>query len=707
MPDATAGGPRIRAEHPSWWTTVRRALVVLVIDAIGVAIGAWLLSGVSISGFGALTAAVLIAIVNAIIWPTLSRLTLPLSALTLGLGNLVLSGAMIWLAGHISKGFEVDSIWWGIGLAFIVTLVNIAMSTLLGIDDEGVYWQGVVRRAARKHQARPTAVPGVMFLEIDGLAYEVMQRAMRNGHVPEFTRWLNGGTHRLIEWECDWSSQTGASQAGLLHGHNDNMPAFRWFEKDRGLAMVSNHPRDTAVMQTRISDGLGLLADDGVSRANMFSGDAPHTLLTLSTITVRGRGPIGRDYYGYFANPFAVLRTVILTAVDATREIWASAQTRRRDIRPRVARGGLYPLVRAWTTVIQRDLAAAALIADIFAGRPVGYSTFVGYDEIAHHSGIERPETLRALSQLDQQFARIVRAAELAPRPYRFVILSDHGQTDGTCFRQAHGETLAELVRRLTDDATIDAPSYDDEGWGMLSASVSEAASSPTAFGTAVRTTTRGRGVDGTVDLGPQAARARRKDKKAHGKSSVDGPSDMTVMASGCLGLIYLTDEPGRCTLERITELHPRLIDGLRSHPGIGFLLVRRDDGHSVVLGAAGMHDLSTGTIEGNDPLADYGANAVSHVRRTDGFDHVGDIMVNARFDPVRGEVPAFEEFVGSHGGLGGSQSYPFALVPSEWHIPNERIVGAEVMHRQLIRWLEDLGQRADLSVPRPVEPAH
>ncbi len=705
MTDAAASAPGLRAVHPSWWTTIRRAVVVLIIDAIGVAIGAWLLSGVTITGFGAFTAAALIAIVNAVIWPTLSRLTLPISALTLGLGNLLLSGAMIWLAGHISGGFEVDSLWWGVALAFVVTLVNIAMSTLLGIDDEGVYWQGVVRRAARKHQAPPTDVPGVMFLEIDGLAYEVMQRAMRNGHVPEFTRWLNAGTHRLIEWECDWSSQTGASQAGLLHGNNHNMPAFRWFEKERGVAMVSNHPRDTAVIQTRISNGLGLLADDGVSRANMFSGDAPHTLLTLSTITVRGRGRIGQDYYGYFANPFAVLRTVILTVVDATREVWASAQTRRRDIRPRVARGGLYPLVRAWTTVIQRDLAAAALISDIFAGRPVGYSTFVGYDEIAHHSGIERPETLRALSQLDQQFARIVRAAELAPRPYRFVILSDHGQTDGTCFRQAHGETLEELVRRLTDDANIDAPLYDDEGWGMLSASVSEAAASPTAFGTAVRTTTRGLEDDGTVVLGPQAARARRTDKKARSTGTPVGPSNMTVMASGCLGLIYLTDEPGRCTLERITNRHPRLIEGLRMHRGIGFVLVRRDDGHSVVIGASGTRDLTTGAIEGDDPLAAYGANAVDHVRRTDGFDVVADIMVNARFDAVRGEVPAFEEFVGSHGGLGGSQSYPFVLVPGEWHVPAERVVGAEAMHRQMVRWLSDLGQRTDGPAWAPAEP--
>jgi len=688
MPDPAASTRRAAARHPTWRATIGRTAVVLIIDVLGVRLGALILPGITLTGFGALIAVILIALVNAIIWPTLSRLVLPFSALTLGLGSLVLSGAMIWIAGQLTSDFHVSGILWGVALACVVTVVNVAVSTLLGIDDESVYWQGVVRRAARRHAPPASEIPGVLFLEIDGLAYEVIQRAMRNGHTPELSHWLDVGSHRLIRWECDWSSQTGASQAGLLHGNNANMPAFRWFEKDRGVAMVSNHPRDTAAIQARISDGTGLLAGDGVSRANMFSGDAPHTLLTLSTITVRGRGPIGQDYYAYFANPFAVIRTFILTVVDASREIWASAQTRRRDVRPRVRRGGLYPLVRAWTTVIQRDLAAATLISDIFAGRSVGYSTFVGYDEIAHHSGIERPETLHALSQLDQQFGRIVRAAETAPRPYQFVILSDHGQTDGTPFRQRYGETLEELVTRLSGEQRVEATAHDDEGWGLLSASITEAASSPSAFGTAVRTATRSKDADGSVALGPEAARARKQ------TDAPPGATSLTVMASGCLGLVYLTDEPGRCTLERMNSRYPELIDGLRHHPGIGFVLVQSETAGGLVLGPSGVRNLATGAVEGDDPLADYGPNALAHVRRTDGFAHVADIMVNARFDPVRGEVPAFEEFVGSHGGLGGSQSYPFALVPADWYIPAEPIVGAETMHRLMRRWLMDLGQR-------------
>ena len=67
--------------------------------------------------------------------------------------------------------------------------------------------------------------------------------------------------------------------------------------------------------------------------------------------------------------------------------------------------------MRAWATVIQRDLQVDSLIADMYAGRPVVYTTFLAYDEVAHHSGIERPETLATLRQVDRQMGRIAAAA--------------------------------------------------------------------------------------------------------------------------------------------------------------------------------------------------------------------------------------------------------------------------------------------------------
>ncbi len=143
----------------------------------------------------------------------------------------------------------------------------------------------------------------MLLLEIDGLAHEVVLRALRDGTMPNLARWVAAGSHRLERWETDLSSQTGACQAGILHGNNEDWPAFRWWEKDRGKPIVTNHPRDAAELESRHSNGRGLLFADGASRANILSGDAPHSMLTMSTVLVRRR-PLGRDYAVYFAQPY-------------------------------------------------------------------------------------------------------------------------------------------------------------------------------------------------------------------------------------------------------------------------------------------------------------------------------------------------------------------------------------------------------------------
>ena len=111
------------------------------------------------------------------------------------------------------------------------------------------------------------------------------------------------------------------------------MPAFRWWEKDRGAAIVTNHPRDATELERRHSDGRGLLFADGASRANILSGDAPHTLLTMSTVLERDRpGRIGQDYFAYFANPYNVARTLALVDRARSRASAAPRQQRRRDV---------------------------------------------------------------------------------------------------------------------------------------------------------------------------------------------------------------------------------------------------------------------------------------------------------------------------------------------------------------------------------------
>ena len=232
---------------------------------------------------------------NALVWPLLIRVALPFTVLTLGLGVLVLNGAVILLVAHFEPSMHVRDLGTGIAVAIGITIVNTLATALLAIDDDDFYYRNVLKRAARRQGTRRRLRrPGVYFLEIDGLAHDVIRRAMRDGHLPTLARWVADGTHHLFSWETDWSSQTGACQAGLLHGSNEDMPAFRWWEKEHGRAIVTNHPKDAAEIERRHSDGRGLLHADGASRANILSGDAPHTLLTMSTVLQRRPGAWAR-----------------------------------------------------------------------------------------------------------------------------------------------------------------------------------------------------------------------------------------------------------------------------------------------------------------------------------------------------------------------------------------------------------------------------
>jgi uncharacterized membrane protein YvlD (DUF360 family) len=663
----------------------RRLLVSLVINAVALYLGAAFLPGVSLGGWGAaLAAAALLGILNALIWPFLIRFALPITAWTVGLGALVLNGAFVWLAAWIIEdGFEVDRVWQGILLAAWLTIVSVVVTTVLSVDDDQVFYRNVVKRQMRKVGAISSDVPGVVFLEIDGLGHDVLRRAMSDGNAPNMARWVQEGSHRLVKWETDWSSQTGAAQTGLLLGSNEDIPAFRWWDKELGRTVASSAPKDVVAIESRLSTGRGLLHADGASRSNMYSGDAPHSSLTIATLRQQARHAgerTGAGYLAYFSNPFAFVRTVVLMVGDVAKELWFAAEQKRLGVWPRGHRGFVYALLRAFMVVVQRDLAMSAVIGDVYAGRPVIYATFSGYDEVAHHSGIERHDTLAVLRNIDQTFARIARATEDAPRPYRVVVLSDHGQSQGATFFQRYGTTLEEVVADATKSAVL-AGEMGDEGMMHLKVTMA------TAAGTG--------GVRGAV------ARSVTKDTVAEDDTlpavdeDGDGLPEVVTLASGNLGLVSFPRIQHRVTLEELEQRYPLLVPTLRDHPGVAFLLVRSGEHGAVVIGKNGRHFLESGRVEGEDPLAPFGENAAAKALRTDGFAHCADLMLNSTYWPDLEEVAAFEELIGSHGGMGGPQQYPFLLAPAEFALPDGIVVGPGSVHQVLRGWLAHLGHEA------------
>ena len=673
---------------------LRRTLLIWFIELVAVVMVAAAIGGVQLAGiWPAVQFTAFVGVLNALLWPVLARLTLPFLVFSFGFFTFVLNGLIFWIGSQLVPGIHFNNYGYAVFAAVVVTVANTTISSLLTIDEDASFYRSVLQRAARRMANRRPArtYPGILFLEIDGLSEPVLRHALTTGHMPALARLLASGSYDLLAWETDLSSQTGAAQAGILHGNNFNMPAFRWVEKGENSRVVSSFGlRDAEAIEARISNGNGLLWRNGCSRANLFTGDATDVMLTYSRATSVTK-LYTPSYFAFFANPYNFVRTLSLMAVDMVREVCERWHQERHDVRPRLSerRRGLYPLLRSATAVLLRDVTVDTLITDVLQGdADVIYATLSAYDEVAHHSGVLDRDSLRVLSQLDRAFARVERAAQTADRAYQFVILSDHGQTQGATFKQRYGTTLKQVIQALLPrDLKIHARLQTDEEWGHVAALVSEIAQQdPYMLGRFVRTVTRQRTEDGEVTVGPDYQRLL--DEQA-GRVITAEEAQLIVLASGNLGLVYFTDWAERLTLEAMETHFPGLVDGLVRHPGIGFVLVRSERYGPLAIGARGIYYLAQDRVTGENPLAYFSLHAPMLLRRADLYDNAPDLLINSFYDPVTDEACAFEELIGFHGGLGGGQNRPFLLVPVAWKLRYESIVGAEHLYRVLKRHVD------------------
>ena len=227
-----------------------------------------------------------LGLINALLWPFLSRLALARSVITFGLSALLLNGIIIWLLAS-STSVIVVSGWALLFLPLNIAIVNTVVSGILTIDDDASFYRAVSKKMKdrAKKAMENKDKPGFIFLEIDGLAEKVLRKAIENGTMPTLAQWVSGGTHKIKGWETDFSSQTGASQAGILHGNNKDIPAFRWVEKAKGNKVISTVGLgDAKEIEARISDKNGLLATNGRAIANLYSGDAKDNIFVYSQL---------------------------------------------------------------------------------------------------------------------------------------------------------------------------------------------------------------------------------------------------------------------------------------------------------------------------------------------------------------------------------------------------------------------------------------
>jgi uncharacterized membrane protein YvlD (DUF360 family) len=675
-----------------------RGLVVLIVNTIALLIVSYFMDSITFNGslWGNLVVAAFVTFVAGV----LTFVLRPVIFVALGINSIVITGLLtvifmgfsLLAASWIVEGVQID----GFIMAFIASILIAAISTVfvavIGLDEDESFFRHSMKRMARVGgdvDDRPG--PGFVILQIDGLSEPVLRDALRTGYMPFLNDWLIEGTHRLGKYEALAPSMTSAGQVGILHGVQPGIPAFRWWEKERNYLMVSNHPDDAFEIERRASNEKDLLRDGGASISNLVSGGATRAIATNSQLGKSGQGLQMKSFSMFLYNPYNLTRGLSQFVGCVINEYFQARRQRTRDIKPRISRGMPFPFLKASTTTIMKDMVVDLIIGEMGRGTPIIYADYLGYDEVAHHAGPERPESMAQLDAVDRIMRSLSRAAEDTPRDYHFILVSDHGQTQGAPFEDRYGIGLEELTRGLMegDVSSLDA-SNDVEGWGPVNSFLTEASRSPGTSGKVVSRALRSDSVDGVVGLGDTDA-VHKGAEHIESKDDEDEIPDLIVAASGNLANIYFTGIRERVSLEGIAKLHPELMPGLVRHEGIGFIMVRSEEYGALVISADGVRNLDTGEIEGTDPLTFYSEHTAGNLKELDSYQHIGDIFIISMYDPSTEEVAPFEHQVGSHGGLGGMQTKAFVMYPSAFATQDKTVdlVGAPEVNRKIHEWID------------------
>jgi uncharacterized membrane protein YvlD (DUF360 family) len=662
---------------------IARLVAVWLVSSAALALADALLPNLTTEApWAYLVAAAVAGLLGLVFRPLLALVAARIGWLTVVLaglvGQAVLVYAAIWIVPDISATF-----WSAFWASWIVAVVATATAWLGSAGTEDSFTASLLRRRLASEPIADPEMDGVVFVQLDGVAFPVLRWAVQAGGVPTLRRWVTSGDYVLREWRAQLPCTTPASQLGILHGTVAGVPAFRWYDRDLGRVLIANRLGDAAIIEQRATTGAGLLADDGLAVGNLFTGDAPRAMLTMSRIGVARESAAARRTFAWFlTSPQGFTRGMVRTVAEVAKERWQAARQKRLNVLPRVHRGWTFAGLRAATNVLQRDLNTAVIAEEMRKGTKSIYVDYVDYDEIAHHAGMFRPESLAALDGLDRVLGTLERLAVHAARRYHIVVLSDHGQSQGQTFQDRFGTDLGEVCTRLMEEkvASLDAPI---EEWGRVQ-SLAEDLS--------------GGGLTGRAASRAASAGRRHIDQSAEAAATGAG---VTVLGSGNLGLLYV-HSPVRLALEDLQERWPNLVPGLCAHQGIGFVAGLDSSGVPWALGAHGVVRLDTGAVTGDDPLQPYGDYAARVLQRAVVMPEAPDLYINSRIEDVTLDIAAFESLVGAHGGLGGWQDRAVLLTPRALaHVlPTEHIEGADRLHTVLVSMLRAVGQRKTLPDP-------
>lgn len=480
--------------------------------------------------------------------------------------------------------------------------------------------------------------PGLLMIQIDGLARTQLEKAISQGRMPFLRRLMRRNGYQLHNFYPGLPSTTPAVQAELFYGVRSAVPAFCFLDRaQQNLSVMFNAAcaKEREAVCAAQADGL---LQGGSSWSNIYTGGAgqheSHFCIASNGLADMWRtGKIRNIFVFSLLQLPAALRIFGLLCLEFGAAVRAAIQGIRKGRRPRFELTMV--ISRVFVATGLRELIRIGGNVDLARGLPIVQVNFVGYDEHAHRRGPGSRFALRSLRAIDRTIKSLWREAQKSTRrDYSVWIYSDHGQEHTRSFALEREGGVERIVRELYDQIRVQ------------DASVTK---SP-------------RSAPRPEPEGPRAW--HRRTHRGTPEYFVSSPDQPFVLAAmGPVAHLYFK--------EPLTAAHQRELAFRLVHEGaVPGVLLRQPDGSATWLHARGEAKIP----DEIEPLLVLHSPAIRAEIARDislwlAHPHSGDLVLIG-WSPWD-EPWTFAPESGAHGGFGPEETGGFALLPAYTRLPS------------------------------------
>jgi len=526
------------------------------------------------------------------------------------------------------------------------------------IDKLPVRWRWVRRKWNRSRLAarilghpvrtEPAEEPGLIMIQIDGLARSQLEKAMKDGRMPYLSRLLRQSHFSLASFYSGVPSTTPAVQGEIFYGVKAVVPSFEFLDHRSGRIFRMYEAESADEIESRmVAEGAEPLFEGAHVYSNIYRGGATESHYCSGDLTIdrfkKRLHPIKNLILGLVYFP-TIIRVTGLALLEFLIAIWDV-------IGGTIANGNLldelrFVPARVGICLAAREAIRFRVLLDIERGVPVIQANFLGYDEQAHRRGPDSEFAHWTLRGIDRTIRDIHRAAGGTPLvDYELLIYSDHGQERSTPYEALHCRPVEEAIAEVFS-----------------------------------------RGITAGKELGkrrrpdrPNSLQERRRrllqQRPGHaGFGTMEECAEkINITAMGPIGYIYL---PLALSADDLADYAAALVEAA----AIPLVLYRTGDGDGGALRARNVRGEWSLPRDGAEVIGrdhPFLESVVEDLIRLSRHPDAGDFIISG-WDPQAPPV-SFPRERGAHGGPGSEETHGFVLVPDRilrWHLAHHAASG-------------------------------